>query len=100
MGSKKGASVGRKPSEYRQGIWLLLLTFMSQVLMERSMVEGGRNLEQEVLETFFEEVERDDEIPEPVQRELQRLEANDQLTDAGEIIEETREALDQCISTE
>lgn len=73
---------------------------MSQVLMERSMVEGGRNLEQEVLETFFEEVERDDEIPEPVQRELQRLEANDQLTDAGEIIEETREALDQCISTE
>jgi hypothetical protein len=73
---------------------------MYHVFMGRTMAEGGRNLEGEILETFFEEVDRDDDIPEHVGRELRSLEENDKLTDSQQIVEATRDGLDQCTSTE
>lgn len=57
------------------------------------MVEGGRNLEEEVMESFFEEVERDDSIPDGLREDLEELESREDLTDDAKVVDATREAL-------
>jgi hypothetical protein len=62
--------------------------------MDRIMVEGVRDLEKEILETFFEEIEEDEDIPESVTQELKLLEEASDLTDASKITKATRESLE------
>lgn len=49
------------------------------------MVEGGRNLEQEIMRSFFEELERTDSIPLELVEELEQLDSQGDLTDAKEV---------------
>ena len=51
------------------------------------MTGGGRDLEQEIMESFFEELERDESIPSEVVSKLRNLETKSQLTDADKVIE-------------
>ncbi|WP_440991571.1 hypothetical protein [Haloarchaeobius baliensis] len=57
------------------------------------MVEGGRNLEIEILESFFEKLTNDDSIPAEVVEELERLERRGELSDATEVIESAKEVV-------
>ncbi|TQQ79161.1 hypothetical protein EGH24_12265 [Halonotius terrestris] len=57
------------------------------------MVDGGRNLEKEIIDSFFEEVRRDDSIPDDVAAELERLENQDDLTDSSKVIRVAEEVL-------
>jgi len=50
------------------------------------MVGGGRDLEQEIMDSFFEELERDESIPSGVVSKLRNLETESQLTDADKVI--------------
>jgi hypothetical protein len=50
------------------------------------MVEGGRNLEKEIMESFFEEVDRDDTINETTLEELKQLEEQNELTNSEAVI--------------
>lgn len=62
------------------------------------MVDGGRDLEKEIMDSFFEEVRRDDSIPDDVAAELERLENQDDLTDSSKVIEVAEEALSNVYS--
>lgn len=55
------------------------------------MNEGGRNLERDIMDSFFEEVDRDDSIPDDLVDELKRLERQNELADATRVIEATEE---------
>lgn len=57
------------------------------------MVDGGRNLEKEIMDSFFEEIRRDDSIPDDVAAELKRLENQDDLTDSSKVIRVAEEVL-------
>lgn len=57
------------------------------------MVRGSRNLENEIMESFFEKVSREESIPDDLVEELERLEHRNELTDATEIVESTKEVL-------
>lgn len=57
------------------------------------MVEGGRNLEGEILDSFFEKLSFDDSIPEELVEELKRLERRGELSEATEVIESTNEVM-------
>lgn len=58
------------------------------------MVEGGRNLEGEIMESFFEEVDRDGSIPEPILEQLKQLDDQDNLTDSSSVISVVQEGVD------
>ncbi|WP_246989544.1 hypothetical protein [Halorientalis marina] len=60
------------------------------------MVEGGRNLENEILESFFEKVSNDDSIPEELVEELKRLERREELSEATEVIESAKEVMNSA----
>lgn len=51
------------------------------------MVEGGRNLESEIMESFYEELGRDNSLPDDVTERLQTLARRNELTDAEKVIE-------------
>jgi hypothetical protein len=50
------------------------------------MAGGGRDLEQEIMDSFFEELERDESISSGVVSKLKNLETESQLTDADKVI--------------
>lgn len=62
------------------------------------MVDGGRDLEKEIMDSFFEEVCRDDSIPDDVAAELERLENQDDLTDSSKVTEIAEEVLSNVYS--
>jgi len=62
------------------------------------MVDGGRDLEKEIMDSFFEEVRRDDSIPDDVAAELERLENQDDLTDSSKVTEIAEEVLSNVYS--
>lgn len=66
---------------------------MTQLVIAKSMVEGGRNLESEILESFFEKLDNDDSIPKELVGELKRLERRGELSEATEVIESTKEVM-------
>lgn len=45
------------------------------------------------MESFFEKVSREESIPDDLVEELERLEHRNELTDATEIVESTKEVL-------
>lgn len=72
--------------------------FMCHLVIAESMVEGGRNLENEILESFFEKVSNDDSIPEELVEELKRLERREELSEATEVIESAKEVMNSAHS--
>lgn len=62
------------------------------------MVEGGRNLESEILESFFEKLSNDDSIPEELVEELKRLERRGELSESIEVIESVKEVMNSAHS--
>lgn len=56
------------------------------------MSSGGRNLHDEIIDSFLEEVERDDDIPDSVVSKLRTLENEGSLTEWDEITEVVQEA--------
>ena len=57
------------------------------------MVSGGRNLENEIMESFFEKISRDESIPDDFVEEVERIERRNELTDATEIVESAKEVM-------
>lgn len=72
--------------------------FLYHLVIDESMVEGGRNLENEILESFFEKLSNDDSIPEELVAELKRLERREELSGATEVIESTKEVMNSAHS--
>lgn len=72
--------------------------FLYHLVIDESMVEGGRNLENEILESFFEKLSNDDSIPEELVAELKRLERREELSEATEVIESTKEVMNSAHS--
>lgn len=62
------------------------------------MAEGGRNLEDEIMSSFFEELERDDSIPEKMVEELEQLDSRGDLTDAKAVRKITEDAIEDAHS--
>lgn len=72
--------------------------FMYYLVIAENMVEGGRNLENEILESFFEKLSNDDSIPEELVEELKRLERREELSEATEVIESAKEVMNSAHS--
>lgn len=66
---------------------------MYRLAIAESMVEGGRNLESEIMESFFEKLSNDDSIPEELVGEIKRLERRGKLSEATEVIESAEEVM-------
>lgn len=66
---------------------------MYHLVVTESMVEGGRNLESEILESFFEKLSNDDSIPEELVEYLKRLEQKGKLSEATEVIESAKKVM-------
>lgn len=58
------------------------------------MVGGGRDLEEEIIDSFFEELERDESISTGLVSNLRNLEIESQLTDADKLIGIAQEIVD------
>lgn len=71
---------------------------MFLLFIAKCMVEGGRNLENEILESFFEKLSNDDTIPEELVEDLKRLERKEELSEATEVIESAKEVMDSAHS--
>ncbi|SDX71685.1 hypothetical protein SAMN05216564_101215 [Halopenitus persicus] len=57
------------------------------------MVNGGRDLENEILESFFEKLSNDDSIPDDLVEDLEQLERRGELSEATEVIENAKEVM-------
>ena len=66
---------------------------MCHLAIATIMVEGGRDLKCEILDSFFEKLSFDDSIPEELVEELKRLERRGELSEATEVIESTNEVM-------
>jgi hypothetical protein len=75
-----------------------LVGFKYQLVVAETMVEGGRNLESEILESFFEKLSNDDSIPEELVEELKRLERRGELSEATEVIDSAKEVMNSAHS--
>jgi len=62
------------------------------------MVKGGRNLESEILESFFEKLSNDDSIPEEIVEEMKRLERRGDLSESTEVVESVKEVMNSVHS--
>lgn len=71
---------------------------MYYLVIAENMVEGGRNLENEILESFFEKLSNDDSIPEELVEELKRLERREELSEATEVLESAKEVMNSAHS--
>ena len=76
----------------------LLVGFKYQLVVAETMVEGGRNLESEILESFLEKLSNDDSIPEELVEELKRLERRGELSEATEVIGSAKEVMNSAHS--
>ncbi|WP_092730321.1 hypothetical protein [Halopenitus persicus] len=63
------------------------------LVIAEDMVNGGRDLENEILESFFEKLSNDDSIPDDLVEDLEQLERRGELSEATEVIENAKEVM-------
>jgi len=62
------------------------------------MVKGGRNLESEILESFFEKLSNDNSIPEEIVEGMKRLERRGDLSESTEVVGSAKEVMNSVHS--
>lgn len=67
--------------------------FLYILVIAEDMVNGGRDLENEILESFFEKLSNDDSIPDDLVEDLEQLERRGELSEATEVIENAKEVM-------